>query len=176
VPPTALWLGNIGADFGEFSNGKYGIKGYVSFMGYSIGAYVDEKGNTKFGNVSGYKLVDSPAVQQARMAWRAARLQGMPVSPITEQGVTYAFPAENQVLIGFNTPLARTPPAGLAPSDIITYASIITQTDTLFSVKSDLPLTVSLISPPPGSVFPLGTNTVTCTVTNNCGVTNSCSP
>ena len=109
VPPTALWLGNIGADFGEFSNGKYGLKGYISFMGYTIGAYVDERGKVKFGNVSGYKLVDSPTVQQARQAWLAARLQGVATPNIVQDDVTYAFPTENQVLIGFNTPLARAP-------------------------------------------------------------------
>lgn len=32
-----------------------------------------------------------------------------------------------------------------------------------------------MYSPPPGSIFPMGTNTVTCTVTNSCGVTNTCS-
>jgi hypothetical protein len=152
IPPATITLGEIGADFGEFTNGSYGIKGTVSFMGYSIGAYVDTKGNVKFGNVSGYKLVDSPTVQLARNTVLEAQRQGSAADRVTQDGVTYAFPADQQVVLGFNTPLAPAWQAGLAPADTISTVSVITQTDTLFSVKSDAPLTVSLISPPPGNV------------------------
>lgn len=146
IPPSDLWLGGVRADFGAFTNGAYGIKGTVSFMGYSIGAYVDTAGRVRFGDVSGYRLISSPTVRAARTEWNDLRTLGVNQPQIIRDAVSYAFPDDGRVVLGVNTPFAEAD-YGLTPANVITGLSIITQTDTLFSVKSNLPLSVSLLSP-----------------------------
>lgn len=80
VPPEDYVLGNIGAQFGEFSissgGSAYGFKGTVSMMGYSAGFYLDSTGTLTVGNVDQYRLVDSQQVAEARALWQEAVKRG----------------------------------------------------------------------------------------------------
>ncbi|MCG8530901.1 MAG: hypothetical protein MI749_09575, partial [Desulfovibrionales bacterium] len=56
IPWKSFWLG-AGAKFGEFTNGKSGICGWVDVPVFgSIGAFVSYSGNLSLGSMSSYKL------------------------------------------------------------------------------------------------------------------------
>jgi len=144
VPPSDMWIGGLGADFGEFVGGAYGFKAYVSFAGYTIGAFVDNRGTIRFGDVSAYRLYGKMQLAQAQETWKAAQRSGA----LTDKGDrTFTFLSDDDVLVNFELPMKSDSMAPLSVSDAITPVNVITQTDTLFSVKSDTPLDVSLVSP-----------------------------
>jgi len=80
IPPWNMELGPVGADVGEFTNGKWGFKGYASMcVGdtcKSIGFYIDSSGTLKVGNVDSYRLVTRGDVTLARQQWQAAVARG----------------------------------------------------------------------------------------------------
>lgn len=147
IPPFDIWLAGAGAEFGEFTGDRWGLKGYVSFLGFTTGFYVDHTGDFDLGDVSGYRLVDSTELALARQAWLATQQgaqQGSEAVPLDE---TFTFLRDDRVLVNFDLPLADAYKLPLAPSDLISAVNVITQTDTIFSVKADIPLRVTMVSP-----------------------------
>jgi hypothetical protein len=145
IPPFDIWLAGAGAEFGEFTGDRWGLKGYVSFLGFTTGFYVDNHGDLDLGDVSGYKLVDSEQMARARQAWLAAQQGGSAAAlPLDD---AFTFLADDQMLVHFDLPLADARRLPLAPGDLISSVQVITQTDTIFSVKTDIPLTVTMVSP-----------------------------
>lgn len=135
VPPEDLLLGNVGAQFGEFSISSggtaYGFKGTVSVMGYSAGFYVDNNGDLTIGNVDQYQLVDSQQVAEARRLWReAARGASLP-----------APGAAGLAFVDDNTAVVNVP--------------VTTTTDLIFVLSgSGNPPAVSLVAPDGTAITP----------------------
>ena len=151
VPPQDLWLGSLGAEFGEFQGGVYGFKGFVSLSGYTIGFFVNHQGNLDFGNVSHYRLVDSAQVAQAWRVWKAVQRGAAPLSQAAlDDGLT--FLANGDVIIKTPNDRPLWQPFGL--TDAITQTNVITQTDTAFEVVSDVPLTMTIIAPDGTEITP----------------------
>jgi hypothetical protein len=146
IPPWDIWLLGAAVEFGEFTGDRWGLKGTVSILGFSTGFFVDHTGHLAFGDVSGYKLVTGEQLAQAREAWRAAQLSSGPDAPFPGDD-TFSFPADDQVLVHFDLPLAEPYRTPIGITDLVSQVQVITQTDTIFSVKADLPLEVSLRSP-----------------------------
>jgi uncharacterized delta-60 repeat protein len=83
IPPVDFNLASAGAQFGEFTNGRYGFKGWIEVPVFgSVGFYVDEEGDIDFGSNSQYQLVQGPAVRAAYGRWRNAELQKRGEEPI----------------------------------------------------------------------------------------------
>ena len=146
IPPYDIWLAGAGAQFGSFTGDRWGLKGTVSFLGFSTGFYIDHKGEMAWGDVSGYQLVDSYQVLQARRAWQAATVAHGPEAAFAGDE-TFTFLPGDRTLVHFGLPLAEPYRAELDAQSQITYTATITQTDMLFTVSADVPLAVSLISP-----------------------------
>ncbi|MDX9954029.1 MAG: kelch repeat-containing protein [Anaerolineae bacterium] len=146
MPPVDLWLAGAEAQFGEFTGDRWGVKGIISFLGFSLGFYVDHTGDVDFGDVSGYRLVDAQQLRAAQAAWKAAVLANGPQAAFAGDD-TFTFLPDDKTLVHFNLPLSEAYRAPISVQDVITHAQVITQTDTLFSVKANVPLAVSLISP-----------------------------
>ncbi|MCP4358769.1 MAG: DUF11 domain-containing protein [Chloroflexi bacterium] len=92
VPPSNLSF-NIGAEFGEFKNGAgtvWGIKGWVTVMGYTAGFYIDTTGKLAIGNVDKYQLITPPSVMQAKVLHEAMRAE--------EEGLSTLSAANRQLL------------------------------------------------------------------------------
>ncbi len=84
VPPFSLTLASAGAQFGEFTNGRYGFKGWIDVpVAGSVGFYVDEEGDIDFGDNSQYQLVTGPGVRAAYTRWRNAEAQKTGQAPAT---------------------------------------------------------------------------------------------
>ena len=65
IPPDSITGPTAGADFGEFRVGNtttYGIKGYVSVLGYAAAYFADAGGNLRFGTLEEYQLVGAAGV------------------------------------------------------------------------------------------------------------------
>jgi len=146
VPPFTMFLAGADAQFGEFTDDRWGFKGIISFLGFSLGFYVDHTGDVHFGDVSGYRLVDAQQIRAAQAAWRAVVLAKGPEAAFAGDD-TFTFLPGNKTLVHFDLPLAEAYRRPISVQDVITHAQVITQTDTLFSVKANVPLAVSLISP-----------------------------
>ena len=71
LPPKDMEFGGIDVAVGEFTNGKWGIRGRVCMQNYCIGAYFDTTGKLTLGNVDQYQLLPPPKLAQARKAWLA---------------------------------------------------------------------------------------------------------
>jgi len=140
IPPFDLTLPPVGADFGEFTNGKYGVKGYIEVFGKQYGFYIDEDGDLDIGGVSEYQIVTPPQFALAHQRWKAAQQQaerdGLWLDP-EGWDETFSFPAENIAAINVT----------VSPSDVITRMQVITPTDVSFLVSTQVPVTVSLRTP-----------------------------
>jgi hypothetical protein len=146
IPPQDIWLAGAGAQFGEFTGDRWGLKGTVSFLGFTTGFYIDHTGELKWGDVSGYKLVDAQQIMQARDAWQAATLAGGPAAAFAGDD-PFGFVGDDRMLVRIGLPLADPHRLETGLQEVITYTAAITQTDTMFSVSADVPVTISLISP-----------------------------
>jgi uncharacterized repeat protein (TIGR01451 family) len=71
LPPWDMTFGGVDVAVGEFTNGKWGIRGRVCMRGYCVGAFVDSTGKLALGNVDQYQLIPPPRFAQARKAWLA---------------------------------------------------------------------------------------------------------
>jgi N-acetylneuraminic acid mutarotase len=168
IPPIDLWLAGAQAEFGEFTGGHWGLKGTVSILGFTVGFYFDTEGNVDFGDVSQYTLVDAAALQIARDAWREATLVGGPSAAFAGDD-RFTFLSEDQALVRVQLPMEGPLPSGVAAlgadaQDAITYTNVISQSDTMFTVKSDVPLEVSLVAPGGIEITPENLDVVTYTV------------
>ncbi|MBM4430590.1 MAG: DUF4397 domain-containing protein, partial [Chloroflexi bacterium] len=97
IPPSDWVQGNVGADLGEFSNGRWGFKGHACLLGYCGGFYVDTQGKLDWGNVDSYVLVKAPFLAQARQRWLAQQ-EGQAV-PASLEYERVRFTAAGDVLI-----------------------------------------------------------------------------
>jgi hypothetical protein len=154
IPPFDMWLAGAGAQFGEFTGDRWGLKGTVSFLGYTTGFYVDHEGTLDFGDVSSYKLVDAEQLLAARDAWRAATLANGPQASFTGDD-TFSFLSDDHTQVHFDLPLVDDSSVQLmGVTDLITSAQVISKTDTIFTVKADVPLRVTLTSPDGHEITP----------------------
>ena len=165
-------LAEVGADVGEFTNGRYGFKGFISIIGTTVGFYVDESGKLSFGNVSQYQLIQAPTVAAAHQAW----LQGLKskislrpdaFAPYTFieglEGMKGADGAGSAVII--NTPLIKSatpvlvdraqPFGALGATDVISKVNLIKEADVSFGMKARGLLTLTLITPQGNEITPL---------------------
>jgi uncharacterized repeat protein (TIGR01451 family) len=71
LPPWDISVGGVDVAVGEFTNGKWGIRGRVCMQGYCVGAFIDSTGALALGNVDQYQLIPPPRFAQARKAWLA---------------------------------------------------------------------------------------------------------
>jgi hypothetical protein len=148
IPPFSIWSPTIGCEFGEFTNGAYGVKGYMDLYGLTVGFYIDHTGDLDFGDVSSYHLVTSSQVQSTR---QVAQSSGMIGTASVVDG-RFVFPADNQVII--KTPLVLGSGQTLQALGTVTRTYAISQSDVSFVVNADGPLGVSLIAPNGDEITP----------------------
>lgn len=138
IPPWEMTVG-AGADFGEFTNGRWGAKGYVGILGSQYGFYVDGD-SLHIGGVSQYHLAEPPDFAAAYRRWqvaqRTAALAGVQLDPLTWDD-TFAFPGPNLTLV-------RTT---IMPTDSISQVHVVAPTDVAFVVSTEEPVTVTLTTP-----------------------------
>ncbi len=139
IPPFNMTVG-AGADFGEFTNGQWGTKGYVKVLGTQYGFYADGD-DFHVGGVGEYELAEPPEFLSAYRRWQAdrqdAKLAGVQLDAMTWDD-TFAFPSDNLTLVKTT----------IMPSDIISQVAIITPTDVAFVVSTDssVPVTITLVA------------------------------
>ncbi len=105
IPPSNLILGRVGAEAGEFTNGKWGFKGYVEVLGSKYGFFIDTSGNLSFTNVDQYRLVTPAQVARARTAWTARQVSGL--LPAALDAPDYiAFAPDGDIVV--NVPISVT--------------------------------------------------------------------
>jgi len=141
IPPVDATIGSVGVDFGEFTNGAYGVKGFVEFLSKQYGFYIDGSGDLDVGGVGEYQIATPPEILAARQRWQAAQAHaerdGLWLDAATWDD-TYSFPNEHTAVIK----------ATLSPSALFTQTQVITRSsDASFLVKADVPVTVSLRAP-----------------------------
>lgn len=151
IPPGNITLGGIGADFGTFSNGSIGFKGYVSILGYDAGFYVDTRGTVKFGNVKKYKLVTPGVIRQAKQQWHTMQRNAQATSVKVDNQFT--FIDDTSVLI--DVPI----PAGSSTSPTLTADQPVTvtlQSDVIFALGQTVTgtLRMTLLNPAGQPVTP----------------------
>ncbi len=148
IPPFSIWSPTVGCEFGEFTNGAYGVKGYIDLYGLTIGFYIDHTGDLDFGDVSGYHLVTSSEVQRFRdMAQQSGK-----IGTASVVDGRFIFPADSQVII--KTPIVLGSGQTLQASGTVTRTYAISQSDVSFVVGADGPLDVSLIAPNGDEITP----------------------
>lgn len=141
IPPFDLSVG-LGAEFGEFTNNRWGAKGYVEVLGKQYGIYIDARPSLHVGGVDQYQLVTPPQVLAALAQWRAAQEAGAGLPP--PAGDLYATAADRVVL---RVPVNMEPPAILPTGQITQPVELQTRKDTLFALSSSEPLTMTLQTP-----------------------------
>ncbi|MBN1138299.1 MAG: tandem-95 repeat protein [Anaerolineae bacterium] len=158
LPPFSFWLPRVGCDFGEFTGGAYGFKGYAEYGGVDYGFYIDHTGKLRFGNVTRYVLVTSSQVQDYRHLARIAQLSGVSALALPG-GESFILSGDDQVIIrapiGASAPLASSGPPGLVASATTTETYNIQNPDVSFVVTADGPLAVTLIAPNGDEITPL---------------------
>ncbi|MBN1483847.1 MAG: hypothetical protein JXA37_03930 [Chloroflexia bacterium] len=139
ILPFSLNIG-AGADFGEFTNGKWGAKGYVRILNTQYGFYIDD--HIHVGGVGQYQLAEPPEFLAAYRRWQAdrqaAELAGVQLDPMTwDDG--FAFPRDNLTLVKTT----------IMPTEIISQVHVIRPTDVAFvvSTKPTVPVTITLVTP-----------------------------
>jgi len=161
IPPFNTGeLAAVGADVGEFTNGKFGFKGFVRILGLTHGFYIDETGDFSFSNVDNFKLVSPPLVAAARAAWQAALAKGETVNAAAADREYTFFDAGNgQTGVIIRTPLTKptvdlTAIQAAAASDVITTVNLLKHGDVAFNLAADGPLSFTLITPEGKEVTP----------------------
>lgn len=150
VPSSSGEIGCGGVDFGEFSNGDWGFKGYVSLLGYTLGFFVDaEDGDIDLGNVDNYTLIEGPDILRAWQAQNAMRVAGTSTSTAADE--RYTFTDNNHVLINTDSVSA---PSLMRTQDSPVRTGAITHTDTIFVLSSATPLTFTVRTPEGDTVTP----------------------
>lgn len=157
-------LATVGADVGEFTNGKFGFKGFVRVLFFgTFGFFVDHTGKLSFPNVRSFALVSPPEVAAARAAWQEALNRGEIVGAASADG-RYIFLQNVNGIAGndgviVNAPLTKpaVDPAQIqaaAATDVITQVNLIQHGDVIFNLVADAPLAFTLITPQGQEVTP----------------------
>ncbi|MBN1410019.1 MAG: hypothetical protein JW969_04190, partial [Spirochaetales bacterium] len=81
IPPFDLWLPGMGADFGTFTNGQEGFRGFIDVPIFGqIGIFVPSSGGFVLGDVSRYTLYNPFAAQESSKGLSAVTMDlGLPV-------------------------------------------------------------------------------------------------
>ena len=144
--PRSTWEGPyVGIDFGEFRNGAYGLKGYVTIAGTKYGFFIDHKGNFKVGGVDKYVLVQASLVNEVREKYLDAQSNGTLLAA-EDIDPRFSFPAKDVILINVPVGLSERTQTSMT-GEVITNTTIITPANTSFVVKADGDLDISLIDP-----------------------------
>jgi len=139
IPPFDLYV-TLGAEFGEFTNNQWGVKGYVQIPVFGrYGVYVDARPSLHVGGVDQYQLVTPPQILEALARRHAAGPPGT-MGPFPPDAAIQAL-SDHQVVLRVPVHMP-TPP--IAPSEIITVPA---QRDTLFALSSSERLTMTLRAP-----------------------------
>ena len=162
IPPFDTGeLAAVGADVGEFTNGRFGFKGFVKILIFGThGFYIDETGTFSFSNVDNFKLVSPPQVAAARAAWHAALAKGETVNAAAADREYTFFDAGNgQTGVIIRTPLTKpavdpTQIQAASATDVITTVNLIKHGDVVFNMVADAPLAFTLITPEGKEVTP----------------------
>lgn len=162
VPPINQDFAGVGVDVGEFTNGRYGFKGYLSVVGQTVGFFIDENGKLNLGNVDRYHLIAGPTVAAAHQAWVKSLQANMTVNAAAFAPYTFLDAnAGGGVII--NTPLVK--PAldlnqmqAAQASDVISKVNLIPHADVAFTLKARGPLGFTLITPQGMEVTPANYN------------------
>ena len=162
IPPfDSGELAAVGADVGEFTNGKFGFKGFVEVLIFGThGFYIDEAGTFSFSDVDNFQLVSPPQVAAARAAWNAALAKGETVNAAAADREYTFFDAGNgQTGVIIRTPLTKaaidpTQVGAAAATDVITTVNLIKHGDVIFNMVADAPLAFTLITPQGKEVTP----------------------
>ena len=152
VPPNTMEAGSVGVQGGEFTNGRYGFKGFVEFFGSQYGFFVSEDG-FDVGGVSGYNIATPRDIELARQQWQEQR--GMVEAGLLAWDSPISFPNDNTLAVEVR----------VNPSDVISQVTVLTPSDTLFIVSSSLPLTVTLETPSGDIITPQNAATYSATYT-----------
>jgi hypothetical protein len=150
LPPKDVGpLGTGGAQFGEFSNGRYGIKGYFELLNKTFGFFIDEQGEVAFGDVSSYQLAQGPAL--AACGWPAAAQGKMSLAfgaamPLTDErgrpaGVLIPAPIDKRSAQPLNDSLS------VRAADVISQVNLVRHSDVAFILEASAPLGFSVIDP-----------------------------
>ncbi|MDA0244329.1 MAG: Ig-like domain-containing protein [Chloroflexi bacterium] len=134
IPPTDMRVGGVGVEGGEFTNGRYGFKGYVEIIRKQYGFFVSEDG-FDVGGVNSYTIATPPDIELARQQWQEQR--GMVEAGLLAWDSPFSFPNDNTLALEVR----------IDPSDVISQVTVLNPSDTLFIVSSGLPLTVTLETP-----------------------------
>ncbi len=161
IPPSEIRSPDVSADFGAFQDGSWGIKGFMSIASFQIGAFVNNRGEVKFGDVSDKVLATPSLIAQVRKAQQSAERMGIRAAerPFPE----YIFAADGSLTVSANLPLPNTsaePSQLMGPSDAISPTNVITQADTIFSMAAAGPLAMSLIAPDNTEITPANAATL----------------
>ena len=147
ILPFSLYV-TLGAEFGEFTNGAWGFKGYVDLpiLG-DVGIYIDSEPSLHIGGMSKYQLVTPPGILEALRQWRTARDLGIQnVGPVpAAQSPDIRVISDNQVTLRVPVNVKST---GMDAQDQeITPVELETQKNTLFTLTSSKPLLMTLQAP-----------------------------
>ncbi len=165
LPPFSTGkLATVGADVGEFTNGRFGFKGFVKVLIFGThGFFVDERGKFSFSNVSRFRLVSGPRVAAARAAWQTAVDRGEIVAAANGDG-EYIFLQNVNGIAGNDGVIVSAPltkPAvdasqiqAAAATDVITRVNLIQHGDVIFNMVADAPLAFTIITPQGNEVTP----------------------
>lgn len=162
IPPFDTGeLAAVGADVGEFTNGRFGFKGFVKILIFGThGFYIDETGDFSFSNVDNFKLVSPTQVAAAQARWNSALAKGDVVNAAAADREYAFFDAGNsQTGVIIRTPLTKpavdlTQVQAAGATDVITTVNLIKHGDVVFNMVADGPLAFTLITPDGKEVTP----------------------
>lgn len=144
IPPFDL-TATIGVDFGEFTNGAWGFKGYVSLFGINVGIYIDSSPILHIGGVSQYQLITPPKIQQALVQWRFLRAMGIEAPDLS--AVNPDILVTNPHTVAVRVPVRVIRPDEQVEGQQTTPYELENQKDTLFTLATSQPLRMTLQAP-----------------------------
>lgn len=162
IPPWPLTVGKLKGEFGDFTNGKWGVKTSVQ-RGQIIGAYgqeildvfgvpsefgvyIDSSGNFFVGGTQSYMLLTPPPIQAAQQRWQtvqAAQANGAGMSLVEDTQLN--FVSENEVLVA--VPLSLNPANTINAASVISQVRVSAPTTVTFILAANAAPTMSLIAP-----------------------------
>ncbi len=144
IPPFDL-LFTVGVDFGEFTNGEWGFKAYVSMFGINVGIYIDGSPALHVGGVSKYQLVTPPKIQKALAQWRTLRSMGIESPDLSSVNPDILVSNDHRVAV--RVPIQIKQPENQSKGQQITPYELENQKDTLFTLTTSEPLLMTLQAP-----------------------------
>lgn len=162
IPPWNLEVSKIEGEFGDFTNGKWGLKAsikrgdiigtigkdLIDFFGVpsQFGVYIDHTGNFHVGGVQSYMLLTPPPIQAAQQRWQtvqAAHANGAGMS--VAEDAQFSFVTENEVLIA--VPLSLNPENSIRAASVISQVRVSKPSTVTFILAADTAPTMTLIAP-----------------------------